>query len=120
MVPKGNRSKTTTNDAFDFNDDILFEDTIISGNMQEREQVDELESMDPFGTEGNMANEHATCIISTVDGLPSSLPKRKYTMTQRVRKEKRPRRIGSSRAKKVSLANVQQDLQSNICLKDCL
>ena len=76
--------------------------------------------MDPSRTEGNMANEHTTCIISRVDGLPFNPPKRKYTMTQRVRKEKEPRRIGSSRAEKVSLANVQQDLQSSMCLKGCL
>ena len=41
MVPKDSKSKTTTNDAFDFNDDILSEDTIISGNRQESKQVDE-------------------------------------------------------------------------------
>ena len=77
-------------------------------------------SMDPFGTEGNLGNEHTTCSIAGVDGLPSTLQKRKYTMSQHVRKEKGARRIGSSIAEKVSLANVENQLQSSICSKDCL
>ena len=119
MVLQGSRSKTTTH-AFDFNDDILPEDTIISRNMQDCKEEDEFESMDPFGTQGNMVNEHTTCSIFGVDGLPFSLLKRKYTIIQHVRKEKGAQRIGSSRIEKVSLANVQEQLQSNICSKDCL
>ena len=107
MVPEGSRSKTTTVEVFNFNDDILFEEKIISRNMQDCKDVDELEIMDPSRIEETMANAHTTCGISRVDGLPCSLPKKKYTMTQRGRKEKQPRRIGFSRAKEISLVNVQ-------------
>ena len=120
MVPDGSRSKTRTSEAFDFNEDNLLKKTIISGNMEDSKEVDEFESMDPSGTQEIMTNAQTTCNISGVDGLPPNLPKKKYTMTKRVKKEKRPRRIGSSRAEKVSLANVQQDLQSSICSKGCL
>ena len=113
MVSQGSRSETAIADAFDFNEDILPKDTLISRNMEDCEVEDELESMDPSGTQRNIRNEHTTCSIAGVDGLPSSLQKRNYTMTQRVRKEKEVRRIGSSRAEKVSLANVEE------CLKDC-
>ena len=41
-------------------------------------------------------------------------------MAQRVRKEKGACRIGSFRAEKVSLANVEERLQSSICSKGCL
>ena len=41
-------------------------------------------------------------------------------MNQRIQKYKGVRRIGSSRAKKVSLANVETQLQSSICSKGCL
>ena len=88
--------------------------------MQDCENVDEFESMDPYGTKEIMANAHTTYGIFRIDGLPCSLPKRKYTMTQHVRKEKKPRRIRFSRVERISLANVQQDLQPSICSKDCL
>ena len=68
--------------------------------------MDECENIDRAGNEEIMRNAQTTCSISGVDGLPSTIPKMKYTMTKRVRKDKRPRRIGSSRAEKVSLANV--------------
>ena len=89
MVPDGSRSKNRTSEAFDFNEDSLLKETIISENMEESEEVDEFESMDPSGNEEIMTNAQTTCSISGVDGLPSNLPKRKYTMTKRVRKEKR-------------------------------
>ena len=82
--------------------------------------MDECENMGRARNEEIMTNAQTMCSISGVDGLPSTIPKRKYKMTKRVRKDKRPRRIGSSRAEKVSLANVQQDLQSIICSKGCL
>ena len=81
MVPKGSRSKTTTVEVFNFNDDILLEEKIISRNMQDCKDMDELEIMDPSGIEETMANAHTTCGISGVDNLPCSLPKKKYTMT---------------------------------------
>ena len=76
--------------------------------------------METYGSAGHMGNEHTTCSISGVDGLPSSLQKRKYRMSQRVRKQKGARRIGFSRAGKVSLANVETQLQLSICSKGCL
>ena len=88
--------------------------------MQDYEEEDELENIDPYGIQGHMENEYITCSISGVDELPSSLQKRKYTMSQHVRKEKGAQRIGSSKVEKVSLANVEKQLQSSICSKDCL
>ena len=64
--------------------------------------------MERSGSEGNMGTKQSCCRISGVDGLPSILKTRKYRMAQRVRKEKGARRIGSSRAEKVSLANVEE------------
>ena len=107
MVPQGSKAKSTTTEAFDFNDNIQSEDTIVPRNMQYCEQVDELESMDPSRTEDNMANAHITCRIFGVDSLQSSLSKRKYSMTQCIRNKKKPWRTGSCRSEKVSLANVQ-------------
>ena len=120
LVPEGLRSKTKTTKAFDFNEDSLLKETIIYGNMEDHKEVNEFESMDPSRTEEIMRNAQTTYSISRVDGLPPTFPKRKYTMTTRVRKEMQPWRIGSSRAEKVLLANVQQDLQSSICFKGCL
>ena len=107
MVSQGSRAEIGRADVFDFNEDILPEETIISRNMQDYEDEDELESMDPYGIAGHMGNEHTTCSISGVDGLPSSLQKRKYRMNQHVWKQKGARRIVSSRVEKVSLANVE-------------
>ena len=120
MVPGGTRSKTSTSEAFDFNEDNPLKETIIPRNMVECEELDEFQSLDPSGTEENMANAQTTCSIFGVEGLPSNLQKKKYTMTKRVRKEKQQRRIGSSREEKVSLANVQHDMQSSICSKGCM
>ena len=120
MVPEATTTKTKTCEAFDFNEDSHVKETIILGNIKDCKEVDDFECMDPFGTQEIMPNAQTSCSISGVDGLPSNLPKRKYTMTEPVRKEKRPRRIGSSRAEKVSLANVQHDLLSSACSKGCL
>ena len=120
MVSQGSRSETARANVFDFNEDILPKETIISRNMEDCKEEDELESMDPYGSEGHMENKHTTCSISGIDGLPSNLQKRKYRMSQRVQKEKGARRIGSNRAEKVSLANVETQLQSSICSKSCL
>ena len=120
MVPGGTRSKTSTSEAFDFNEDNPLKETIISRNMVDCEELDEFQSLDPSGTEENMENAQTTCSISRVDGLPSNLQKKKYTMTERVRKKKQQQRIGSSREEKVSLANVQHDMQSSICSKGCM
>ena len=119
-VSQGSRAEIGRADVFDFNEDILPKETIISRNRQDCEDEDELESMETYGSAGHMGNEHTTCSISGVDGLPSSLQKTKYRMSQRVRKQKGARRIGSSRAGKVSLANVETQLQSSICSKGCL
>ena len=88
MVPEATRKKTKTSKAFDFNEDSHLKETIILGNMEDCKEVDDFESMDPSGTQEIMTNAQTTCNISGVDGLPSNLPNRKYTMTERVRKEK--------------------------------
>ena len=85
-VSQGSRAEIGRADVFDFNEDILPKETIISRNRQDCEDEDELESMETYGSAGHMGNKHTTCSISGVDGLPSSLQKRKYRMSQRVRK----------------------------------
>ena len=110
-VSQGSRAEIGRVDVFDFNEDILPKETIISRNRQDYEDEDELESMETYGTARHMENEHTTCGISGVDGLPSNLQKRK---------QKGARRIGSSRAEKISVANVETQLQSSICSKGCM
>ena len=73
MVPGGTRSKPSINEAFDFNEDNPLQETIISGNMADCKELDEFQSLDPSGTEENMANAQTNCSISGVDGLPSNL-----------------------------------------------
>ena len=120
MESQKRRSTNTTTTAFDFNEDILLGDTIRATTMEVCEEEDEMESMEQSGSEGNMGIERTSCRISGVDGLALPLKKRKYRMAQCVTKEKGARRIGSSRAEKVSLANVEEQLQSSICSKGCL
>ena len=45
--------------------------------------------------------------VSGVDGLAPNVQKRKYSTTKRVAEDKGERRIGSSKAQKVSLASVE-------------
>ena len=120
MVFEGSKLETTTTATFDFNEDIFPGESIISQNMPDCEEEDDLVNMDPDNPEQIMGNDQFTCTIFGVDGLPSSLQKRKYTMSQRIRKEKEARRIKLSRAEKVSLANVENRLQSSICSNGCL
>ena len=120
MESQKRRSTNTTTTAFDFNEDILLGDTIRATTMEVCEEEDEMESMEQSRSEGNMGIERTSCRISGVDGLALPLKKRKYRMAQCVTKEKGARRIGSSRAEKVSLANVEEQLQSSICSKGCL
>ena len=104
MVSQDRRSASTTIGAYDFNEDILPEDTIRARNKEDCEEDDELESMDQFRSQGNMGTGETTCRISGVDGLPSSLQERKYTiMVQCVRKEKGAWRIGPLEQKRSSL-----------------
>ena len=120
MESQERRSTSTTTTAFDFNEDIVLGDTIKTRNMEVCKEKDELESMERSGIEGNMGTEQTSCRISGVDGLPLPLRKRKYRMAQRMTKEKGAWRIGSSRAEKVSLAKVEEQLQSSRCSKGCL
>ena len=114
------RATSTATTVFDCNEDILLGDTIRTRNMEVCDEEDELESMERSGSEGNMGTERTSSRISGVDGLPLPLKKRKYKMAQCVTKEKGAWRIGSSRAEKVFLAKVEEQLQSSRCSKECL
>ena len=111
MESQERRATSTATTVFDCNEDILLGDTIRIRNMEVCDEEDELESMERSGSEGNMGTERTSSRISGVDGLPLPLKKRKYKMAQRVTKKKGARRIGSSRAKKVFLAKVEEQLQ---------
>ena len=88
--------------------------------MEDCEEDHEQESMGQCGSEGTMGTKQTNCPLSRVDGLPSTLKKRKYRMALRVRKEKGARRSGSLRVEKIILVNVKEHLQSSICSKGCL
>ena len=120
MESQERRTTSTTTAAFDFNEDILLGDTIKATNMEVCKEEDEMESMERSVSEGNMGTKWTSSRISGVDGLPLPLKKKKYRMAQRVIKEKGVQRIGSSRAEKVSLAKVEEQLQSSRCSKGCL
>ena len=52
--------------------------------------------------------------------MAPSVPKRKYSTTKRIGNNRGERKIGSSRAQKVSLASVEEDLKSSLCSRECL
>ena len=67
--------------------------------------------------------EVTTCAkfsVFGVDGLAPNIPKRKYSTTKRIGNNRGERKIGSSRAQKVSLASVEEDLKSSLCSRECL
>ena len=90
------------------------------------EQNSDFRSEDQDKGGNDSQNEHCPsmiqhiCSVSGVDGLPQSSQKRKYVMVRRVSQERRPRKIGIARSEKVTLRNVQMDLQSRSCSKRCL
>ena len=120
MESQEKRSTSPTTAIFDFNKNILFGETIRETNIEDCKEEHEFESMERSRSERNIETKQTSCHISGVDGLPSTLKKRKYKMAQHVRKEKGTRRIGSTGAEKVFLANVEEQLQSSICSKGCL
>ena len=107
-------------DQFSFNDDML----CMNGNMCDRKKqsLDEYGGGEDSSVESSAKRLHACAkfSVSGVDGLAPNAQKRKYSMTKRVAKDKGERRIGSSRAQKVSLVGVERDLKSNSCSRECL
>ena len=107
-------------EEFNFNEDLLCmnRNRFHERNQSLNEHVDGEESSIEINGEGVRAC--AKFSVFGVDGLAPNVPKRKYSSTKRVAKEKGERRIGSSRAQKVSLANVEWDLKSSFCSRGCL
>ena len=114
IVPNTTRNAHMAN-QFNFNEDIL---------CMNRKKLDKRnQSLDEHvgGEENSLvisAERVHACAkfsISGMDGLEKNVPKRKYSITKRVAKDKGERRIGSSRAEKVSLASVERDLKSSQC-----
>ena len=85
MIAQGTKSNTTTNEAFDFNNNILSKDTNMLGNMYDFEKVHVIESISPYESEVEITNAQSTCNIFGVDGLPSIFPKKKFKITQHIR-----------------------------------
>ena len=85
---RATRARIRASEAFHCNEDILLKEAILSGTIEESEEVDEGENMGRAEHEENMTSARTTCSISGVDGLPSTIPKRKYRMNKRGRKEK--------------------------------
>ena len=113
-------SNTPMAEEFNFNEDILCmnRNRFDERNQSLHEHVGGEESSVEISGEGVRAC--AKFSVFGVDGLAPNVPKRKYSSTKRVAKEKGERRIGSSRAQKVSLANVERDLKSSLCSRGCL
>ena len=111
---------TPVPEEFNFNEDIL----CMNRNKFDKriqslyEHVGGEESSVEISGEGVRAC--AKFNVFRVDGLAPSVPKRKYSSTKRIAKEKGERRIGSSRAQKILLANVERDLKSSLCSRGCL
>ena len=107
-------------DHFNFNEDMF----CMNANKLEKrnESQDEHVGGEENSLEINAEGLHAcdTFSVSRVDGLAPNVQKRKYSKTKRVTKEKGERKIGSSRAQKVSLVSVELDLKSNLCSRGCL
>ena len=111
---------TPMSDHFFFNEDMfrMNRTKLEKRNESQDEHVGGEESALQISAEGLHACD--TFSVSGVDGLAPNVQKRKYCKTKRVTKEKGERKIGSSRAQKVSLASVECDFKSNLCLKGCL
>ena len=105
MESQERKSTSTRTAAFDFKEDNILGNTIKVRNM---EVCEDEESMQQSGSEGNMGTKQTSSHICGVDGLLLPHKNRKYKMAQRMSKEKGPQRTGSSRAEKVSLANVEE------------
>ena len=111
---------TLVAEEFNFNEDMLCtnRNRFDERNQRLHEHVGGEESSVEITCDGVHAGTKFS--VFGIDGLARSVPKRKYSSTKRVAKEKGERRIGSSRAHKVSLANVERDLKSSLYSRRCL
>ena len=107
-------------DQFSFNDNMLCMNGI---KFDKRNQsLDEHGGGEESSVEISAKGLHACAKFNVfgVDGLAPNVQKRKYSMRKQAAEDKGERRIGSSRAQKVSLARVERDLKSNSCSRGCL
>ena len=111
---------TPVAEEFNLNEDMLCKNRnrFDERNQSLHEHVGEEENSIEISGHGVRAGTKFS--VFGVDGLARNVPKRKYSSTKRVGKEKEERRIGSPRAQKVSLANVERDLKSSLCSRGCL
>ena len=120
-VPEGTTPSIPTEQEFDFNDDMCNPNK----NSTERrtqsmhQHPGQEETPEELSREGSDVSA-ATCTVFGVDGLAPKVSKRKYCKTKRGAQHRGDRKIGTSRAQKVSLARVQNDMQSSLCSKGCL
>ena len=107
-------------EEFNFNDDMLCRNR--SWFNERHQSMQDHVGGEESSVEINGEEVRACTKFSVfgVDGLAPSVLKRKYSTIKRVAKEKEERRIGSSRAQKVSLTNVERDLKSSLCSRGCL
>ena len=115
-----NACNTPMAEEFNFNEGMLCmnNDRLDEGHQSLHEHVGgEESSVQSNGEEISVCAKFNVC---GVDGLAPSVPKRKYSTTKRIGNNRGERKIGSSRAQKVSLASVEQDLKSSLCSRECL
>ena len=119
-VPLNITPNTRMADQFSFNDNMLCMN--VNKFDKRNQSLDEHGGGEESFVEISAKGLHACAkfSVSGVDSLAPNVQKRKYSMTIRVVEDKGERRIGSSRAQKVSLARVEQDLKSNLCSRGCL
>ena len=120
-VPKATTPSIPMEKELDFNDEMCYPN---KNNVEKRNQSMDLhlgqeERPKEMNKEGSDVTA-TTCTVFGVDGLAPKVPKRKCYKTKRVGQHRKDCWIGSSRTQKVSLARVQNDIQSSICSKGCL
>ena len=120
-VPKTTTPSIPMEEELDFSDEICYPN---KNNAERRNQsmhkhLCQEQRPEEMNKEGSHVSS-ATCTMFGVDGLAPKVPKRKYCKIKRVAQHRGDCRIGSSRAQKVSLARVQNDMQSSVCSKGCL
>ena len=120
-VPEGTTPSIPTEEEFDFNDDMCNPNKTNAErrNQSLHQHLGQEETPKELNRERADVSA-ATCTIFGVDGLAPKVSKRKYCKTKRGAQHRGDCKIGTSRAQKVSLARVQNDMQSSLCSKGCL
>ena len=120
-VPARTTPSIPTKQEFDFEDDMCNPNKNSTERRTEsmHQHLGQEETPEELNRVG--ADVSATTFtVFGVDGLAPRVSKRKYCKTKRGGQPRGDCKIGTSRAQKVSLARVQNDMESSLCSKGCL